>query len=145
MSAEGIEMGAMVGLGIIRIPQPTRHATDESAAARSLSATPRCQSSLIPVHFWIHSRNQSNTSYHREATNSLLMERGFCVRHSRDSKTLIAAMCLYRNDRTDRARVLLPGAGLGRLALEIASKGYSAQGNEFSYQMLFASNFILNW
>jgi carnosine N-methyltransferase len=47
--------------------------------------------------------------------------------------------------RTDRPRVLLPGAGLGRLALEIASKGYAVQGNEFSYQMLFASNFILNW
>ncbi|KAJ0409387.1 hypothetical protein P43SY_002277 [Pythium insidiosum] len=42
-------------------------------------------------------------------------------------------------------RVLIPGAGLGRLALEIAAKGYAAQGNEFSYQMLFASNFILNW
>ncbi|GMF32299.1 unnamed protein product [Phytophthora fragariaefolia] len=48
-------------------------------------------------------------------------------------------------DRTDRPRVLLPGAGLGRLALEIAAKGYAVQGNEFSYQMLFASNFILNW
>lgn len=47
--------------------------------------------------------------------------------------------------RTDRPRVLLPGAGLGRLALEIAAKGYAVQGNEFSYQMLFASNFILNW
>ncbi|KAE8876657.1 hypothetical protein PF005_g25660 [Phytophthora fragariae] len=46
---------------------------------------------------------------------------------------------------TERPRVLLPGAGLGRLALEIAAKGYAVQGNEFSYQMLFASNFILNW
>lgn len=25
------------------------------------------------------------------------------------------------------------------------SPGYATQGNEFSYQMLFASNFILNW
>lgn len=33
---------------------------------------------------------------------------------------------------------------MGRLALEIAAKGYAVQGNEFSYQMLFASNFILN-
>lgn len=49
--------------------------------------------------------------------------------------------CYDRNAQ----RVLVPGAGLGRLALEIASKGYAAQGNEFSYQMLFASNFILNW
>ncbi|KAF4321551.1 hypothetical protein BBO99_00001022 [Phytophthora kernoviae] len=48
-------------------------------------------------------------------------------------------------DSPSAPRVLLPGAGLGRLALEIASKGYATQGNEFSYQMLFASNFILNW
>ncbi|DAZ98999.1 TPA: hypothetical protein N0F65_011254 [Lagenidium giganteum] len=45
----------------------------------------------------------------------------------------------------NQQRVLVPGAGLGRLALEIAAKGYASQGNEFSYQMLFASNFILNW
>lgn len=33
-------------------------------------------------------------------------------------------------------RVLVPGAGLGRLPLEIAARGYSCQGNEFSYFML---------
>mmetsp|Transcript_5721 Transcript_5721/g.8130 ORF Transcript_5721/g.8130 Transcript_5721/m.8130 type:complete len:400 (-) Transcript_5721:1132-2331(-) len=43
-----------------------------------------------------------------------------------------------------QVRVLVPGAGLGRLALEIAARGYSAQGNEFSYHMLLVSNFILN-
>ncbi|XP_026483628.1 carnosine N-methyltransferase [Vanessa tameamea] len=41
-------------------------------------------------------------------------------------------------------KVLVPGAGLGRLAWEIAARGYSCQGNEFSLFMLFASNFILN-
>ncbi|KAK6511265.1 hypothetical protein TWF481_000185 [Arthrobotrys musiformis] len=41
-------------------------------------------------------------------------------------------------------RVLVPGAGLGRLAFDIARKGYSAEGNEFSYHQLIASNFILN-
>ena len=40
--------------------------------------------------------------------------------------------------------VLVPGAGLGRLAYEIARVGYTCQGNEFSLFMLFASNFILN-
>ncbi|XP_048002400.1 carnosine N-methyltransferase-like [Leguminivora glycinivorella] len=43
-----------------------------------------------------------------------------------------------------RVKVLVPGAGLGRLAWEIAARGYSCQGNEFSLFMLFASNFILN-
>ncbi|KAH0613705.1 uncharacterized protein H6S33_005591 [Morchella sextelata] len=41
-------------------------------------------------------------------------------------------------------RVLVPGAGLGRLAFDIAIAGFSAQGNEFSYHQLMASNFILN-
>uniref|UniRef100_A0A8D8VEF9 Carnosine N-methyltransferase n=1 Tax=Cacopsylla melanoneura TaxID=428564 RepID=A0A8D8VEF9_9HEMI len=41
-------------------------------------------------------------------------------------------------------RILVPGAGLGRLAFEIARRGYVCQGNEFSLFMLFASNFILN-
>ncbi|CAH1789883.1 unnamed protein product, partial [Owenia fusiformis] len=40
--------------------------------------------------------------------------------------------------------VLVPGAGLGRLAYEIALCGYVCQGNEFSLFMLFTSNFILN-
>ncbi|CAH0761688.1 unnamed protein product [Diatraea saccharalis] len=41
-------------------------------------------------------------------------------------------------------KVLVPGAGLGRLAWEVAARGYTCQGNEFSLFMLFASNFILN-
>ena len=40
--------------------------------------------------------------------------------------------------------ILVPGAGLGRLAFEIARRGYTCQGNEFSLFMLFASNFVLN-
>ena len=41
-------------------------------------------------------------------------------------------------------RVLVPGAGLGRLAWEIARRGYESQGNEFSYYMLLASSYVLN-
>ncbi|XP_016137358.1 carnosine N-methyltransferase-like [Sinocyclocheilus grahami] len=43
-----------------------------------------------------------------------------------------------------QVRVLVPGAGLGRLAWEIAHLGYSCQGNEWSFFMLFSSNFVLN-
>ena len=41
-------------------------------------------------------------------------------------------------------RILVPGAGLGRLAWEYAAQGYSCQGNEFSFYMLLASHYILN-
>jgi carnosine N-methyltransferase len=44
----------------------------------------------------------------------------------------------------NRYRVLVPGCGLGRLVWEFASRGYSVQGNEFSYHMLLSSNWVLN-
>jgi carnosine N-methyltransferase len=40
--------------------------------------------------------------------------------------------------------VLVPGAGLGRLAWECVLRGYNTQGNEFSYFCLICSSFILN-
>lgn len=41
-------------------------------------------------------------------------------------------------------RILVPGAGLGRLVLELASRGYNIEGNEISYHALLASSWILN-
>lgn len=41
-------------------------------------------------------------------------------------------------------RLCVPGAGVGRLACELATSGYSVQGNEFSLHMLLASDYILN-
>jgi carnosine N-methyltransferase len=41
-------------------------------------------------------------------------------------------------------RVLVPGCGLGRLPAEVASEGYSVEGNEFSAFMLMAGNYIMN-
>ncbi|KAJ3067296.1 hypothetical protein HDU98_009518 [Podochytrium sp. JEL0797] len=40
--------------------------------------------------------------------------------------------------------ILVPGAGLGRLAFDIVRSGFTTQGNEFSFYMLIASNFVLN-
>jgi carnosine N-methyltransferase len=42
-------------------------------------------------------------------------------------------------------RVLVPGCGLARLALELVEAGFDTQGNEVTYFMLFGSNFILNF
>ena len=44
----------------------------------------------------------------------------------------------------NEVRVLVPGCGLARLAMEVAAKGFRCEGNEFSVYMLLASNFILN-
>lgn len=42
-------------------------------------------------------------------------------------------------------KVLVPGAGLGRLVYEFAMRGYAVEGNEISYHQLAASNWILNY
>ncbi|KIM41212.1 hypothetical protein M413DRAFT_27609 [Hebeloma cylindrosporum] len=43
-----------------------------------------------------------------------------------------------------KLKVLVPGAGLGRLAYDVAKLGFACQGNEFSHYMLLTSFFILN-
>ncbi|KAK9813788.1 hypothetical protein WJX73_009901 [Symbiochloris irregularis] len=47
-------------------------------------------------------------------------------------------------DGGEQLRVLVPGAGIGRLCVDIASMGFHAQGNEFSYYMLLSSAYVLN-
>ncbi|ODV80273.1 putative trehalase [Suhomyces tanzawaensis NRRL Y-17324] len=52
---------------------------------------------------------------------------------------------IYPNlEERQNVKILNPGCGLGRLVLELVKKGFWCQGNEFSYHMLLASNFILN-
>lgn len=46
--------------------------------------------------------------------------------------------CAVRSNPHRPPRVLVPGAGLARLCLEVAALGYEAQGNEYSYFMLLA-------
>ena len=59
------------------------------------------------------------------------------------SSQALTALYPDRGSRCEK-KVLVPGAGLGRLAFEIAAQGFECQGNEFSLFMLFASNFVLN-
>ncbi|CRK86251.1 CLUMA_CG000129, isoform A [Clunio marinus] len=48
------------------------------------------------------------------------------------------------NMKKNQFKILVPGAGLGRLVYEISLRGFFCEGNEFSLFMLIASNFILN-
>ncbi|KAL1882981.1 hypothetical protein VTK73DRAFT_503 [Phialemonium thermophilum] len=43
-----------------------------------------------------------------------------------------------------RFKVLVPGAGLGRLVFDLFLQGYDVEGNEISYHQLLASSYILN-
>lgn len=62
-------------------------------------------------------------------------------------KPIIEAVVKHFDPNTrdiSKVKILLPGAGLGRLLYELALIGYDVEGNEFSLFMLIASNFILN-
>lgn len=49
-------------------------------------------------------------------------------------------------DRTaqEEIKVLVPGAGLGRLVFQVCMNGFAAEGNEISYHQLMASSWVLN-
>ncbi|VEL23452.1 unnamed protein product [Protopolystoma xenopodis] len=51
---------------------------------------------------------------------------------------------IYKEKDRSTLHILVPGAGLGRLAWEIAHLGFNCQGNEFSLHMLLPAYFILN-
>ena len=49
-----------------------------------------------------------------------------------------------RGTGAEQLKVLVPGAGLGRLVFDLCLNGFSAEGNEISYHQLLASSYILN-
>ena len=50
----------------------------------------------------------------------------------------------WHSPRKPDVKILVPGAGLGRLVFELCRRGYTVQGNEISYHQLIASNWVLN-
>lgn len=47
--------------------------------------------------------------------------------------------------KVEHLKVLVPGAGLGRLVFDLSLQGCAAEGNEISYHQLIASSYILNF
>lgn len=74
----------------------------------------------------------------REWSDEGAEERSICF-----SPILNCLKTQYRQD-SGAIKVLVPGAGLGRLAWEINRLGFDVQGNEFSLYMLLTSQMILN-
>lgn len=57
---------------------------------------------------------------------------------------VIKALLAERLQSKTNLRVLVPGAGLGRLVFDLCCAGFNAEGNEISYHQLLASSYILN-
>ncbi|KAK3325389.1 N2227-like protein-domain-containing protein [Apodospora peruviana] len=49
-----------------------------------------------------------------------------------------------KSPESGNLKVLVPGAGLGRLVFELCLNGFDTEGNEISYHQLLASAYILN-
>lgn len=49
-----------------------------------------------------------------------------------------------RKESGSEVKVLVPGAGLGRLVFDLCQIGFAAEGNEISYHQLIASSWVLN-
>lgn len=59
---------------------------------------------------------------------------------------VISALEAERSSRSVATmRVLVPGAGLGRLVFDLCRAGFHTEGNEISYHQLLASAYILNY
>lgn len=71
---------------------------------------------------------------------------GECERSNAYGPILHALTTSLFPDRASRrsVRVLVPGAGLCRLSVELALLGFTCQANEFSYHMLIAGHYAQN-
>uniref|UniRef100_A0A915EHX1 carnosine N-methyltransferase n=1 Tax=Ditylenchus dipsaci TaxID=166011 RepID=A0A915EHX1_9BILA len=69
---------------------------------------------------------------------------GMTERKTNYDKVLQVINKHFSSEDRHEINILVPGAGLGRLAWELLRDGFSVTGNEFSIFMLLTSNFILN-
>lgn len=107
--------------------------------------------SFVDVHSWkgqatpndMEKARSTIRQFYRDWSKEGLPER--YASHSPILSALAKYLPLISPSQRHLQRVLVPGAGLGRLLLEICAAGYSAEGNEISYHQLLASNYILNY
>jgi len=122
------EIAPAEGMVALAMEQLAQHA----AAAPRQVLTSRANCSKI--HATLH-------SCMREWSEDGATERAACFDVILDA---LAEFLPVTSANCHQQKVLVPGAGLGRLPLEIVHRGYACQGNEFSYFMLLTSNFLLN-
>ncbi|QPG94090.1 hypothetical protein C2857_004590 [Epichloe festucae Fl1] len=94
----------------------------------------------VAKHADIDKARSTIRQFYRDWTADGAAERDVC--YAPIMRALEDQQARLGNDR--KQKVLVPGAGLGRLVFEICRRGYEAEGNEISYHQLLASSHILN-
>ncbi|KAF8153322.1 N2227-like protein-domain-containing protein [Crassisporium funariophilum] len=95
-----------------------------------------------PTEFDMDKLRSTLKQFVRDWSETGKSERESCYKPMKDA--LLAHFAYISPERRRNLRVLVPGAGLGRLAYDVAKMGFACQGNEFSHYMLLSSYFILN-
>ncbi|RDB17307.1 Carnosine N-methyltransferase [Hypsizygus marmoreus] len=114
------------------------HTHDHSHEAHS----PGQRKKYKPTDFDMDKLRSTLKQFVRDWSEEGTEEREACYTPMKDA--LVNHFSNIPAEERGRLRVLVPGAGLGRLAYDIAKMGFACQGNEFSHYMLLASYFILN-
>jgi len=122
------EIAPVDGMVALAMEQLAQHA---AAAPREVLTS---RANISKIHATLH-------SCLREWSQDGIAERTACFDVIIDALTEFLPVTSANRHKQN---VLVPGAGLGRLPLEIVHRGYACQGNEFSYFMLLTSNFLLN-
>lgn len=80
--------------------------------------------------------------FYRDWSAEGAAERAIC--HRPIMKTIERERQVRLDTKSSRMRVLVPGAGLGRLVFDLCKAGFDVEGNEISFHQLLASSYILN-
>ncbi|KAI0311418.1 N2227-like protein-domain-containing protein [Amylostereum chailletii] len=123
---------------------PSRtHSHDPADPARSHDHGSRAHNRRYkPTDFDMDKLRSTLKQFVRDWSVEGLEEREASYKPVKDA--LVAHFASTPLDERHKLRVLVPGAGLGRLAFDVAKLGFTCQGNEFSQYMLLSSYFILN-
>ncbi|KAG2340538.1 N2227-domain-containing protein [Suillus weaverae] len=119
------------------------HSHDHANTTSDLKAISKHQRKYKPTDFDMDKLRSTLKQFVRDWSQEGKEERETCYTPMKD------ALVAHFSDKSSpesrqNIRVLIPGAGLGRLAYDVANLGFACQGNEFSHYMLLASYLILN-
>ncbi|KAF8551840.1 N2227-domain-containing protein [Imleria badia] len=119
-------------------PRAHIHSRDHSDDAKPTDPRKKGQARYKPTDFDMDKLRSTLKQFVRDWSEDGKAERDLCYEPIKN------ALEDYFEDSRQTIRVLVPGAGLGRLAYDVAKLGFACQGNEFSHYMLLSSYLILN-
>jgi carnosine N-methyltransferase len=146
--AESIVKHAVLAFGLHRPPTPNSELPlDEGAPQASEDLEADGRSSREP---WAGASNGADRDKARSTIRQLFRDWSAEGAAEREAcygpvlEQLESEFGSLSDQEKAEVHVLVPGAGLARLMVEIVKAGYRAEGNEISYHQLMASSFVLN-